>query len=127
MTKALLASLALSFGLAAPSGAVVLTTPDLEVGSQQAVTCALTNIDTKPVTVTAVGLVGETGVDVIPGFDSCTGIAALGPRATCLVRAPTGQDAYCSFDVKGSKVRAAGIVRESGAPFTVEHTVPATK
>jgi hypothetical protein len=127
MATALLVALLLLLGVTTPSGAGVLTTPELPVGSQQAVVCTLTNIDTKPITITAITLVGPTGFDVLPAFDGCSGLPELAPRATCIVRAPVGTDCYCSFSMKSSKVRAAGTIQDSVAPFTVTETVPATK
>jgi hypothetical protein len=123
----LLFSLVLLLGLAAPSGAVVLATPFLGVGTGQVVTCALTNTGTRPVTITAIDLINFVGGDVVPTVDNCSELPALQPRVTCNVTAPVNNDVYCSFDVQGSQVRAAGIIQAAGSPFTIADIVPATK
>src|SRR4030095_7838297 len=124
---ALLFSLVLLLGFAAPSAAVLLATPFLGVGTGQVVTCALTNTGTQAVTITAIELVNFVGGDVVPSVDNCSSLPALQPRVTCNVTAPVNTDVYCSFDVHGSKVRAAGIIQAAASPVTIADIVPATK
>ena len=104
-TAKVLTTLLLSLMISVPAGAVTLTTPVISTNSHQPA-CTITNIGTKPITVTA-ELVNGAGNTVTPVSASCpTAPGTLAPRVTCYVAANVGQDAYCIITTSSAKVRA---------------------
>jgi hypothetical protein len=110
--------------LAAPASAATLITPLVATNGSQEPGCLITNVGTKPITVTA-ELVAGSGFTVTPVAANCPEPpATLAPRVTCQAVAPLGFDVYCIVEASG-KVRAGITVFESGGIFG--GFVPATK
>jgi hypothetical protein len=90
---------------AAPAGAGTLASGLVNaqggVSSAVRVRCFLTNVGSKPVTVTEVGIVDLTGTTLVLGGEGCTA-APLAPQNTCPFFTEEGAYAgYGSASVKG--------------------------
>jgi hypothetical protein len=128
---AALATFALVLTRAPDAGAAtVLTTATALPSTNQAAACIVTNIDTRPITVTVQlfdPLTDPPGSPVTPAFDHCpTPPATLPPGAACVARLHANIHAYCVVTTSSAKVRVALDVFNSATESVEEH-IPATK
>ena len=117
----------LVWGFMADAGAAtVITTPIVGANNNQIPSCFITNIGTKPATV-SVQLVDVNGNGVSTGMDLCPiPPATLGPSMTCEVEAGGTKAVYCAVTSSTSKIRAAMLIF-NGTTLSLEVEVPATK
>jgi hypothetical protein len=125
MRKAIFGFVALCF--AGDVGAATLfSTPQVPANNGQLPYCLVTNVDTKPITVT-MELVDFFGDTITPDFDGCpVPPATLAPRETCQVAASPNSQMSCRVTSSSKKIRAA-LNLFNGTTSTLEVQAPATR
>jgi hypothetical protein len=124
---AALATFALVLASAPDAGAAtVLTTVGAAASNDQVPVCFITNLDTRPITVT-LQLFDILSGTPVPGTDTCPlPPATLPPGTGCVDRVAPNAQAYCVVTSSSPKVRAAlGLF--NGPTGALEVVVPATK
>jgi hypothetical protein len=114
------ASLAALVALAGTAHATTLCSPILPGAADKLAQCAVTNVGTKPITVT-ISAIDLNGVDVTANTE-CQ--PTLDPGKSCQTYATVGSSAYCRFVTSSSKVRATLNVF---GPNGFIDSIPATK
>jgi hypothetical protein len=124
---AALATFALVLTSAPDAGAATVLTTATAVPFNQSSACIVTNIDTKPITVTAQLFNPFSGTPETPLIYTCPPPpATLAPGISCDAAPGAGRSGYCVVTTSSAKVRAALDVfnQTTGA---LEVHIPATK
>ncbi len=96
----------------AAHAATTLFTPILSLATGQEVQCVISNVGTKPATLTATVLSGA-GTD-ITNVNNCPTGSTIAPGASCnAFTSSFGGFAYCKFTADSSKVRASIVIEAS--------------
>jgi hypothetical protein len=119
-----LLAIAAVLALGSASQAARLATPFVSVNSGQFLDCFVSNLNTKPATVT-VTLFDPNGGARTPNSDTCNG-SPLAPGASCGVELPAGIGGRCVVVANTGKTRA-GINVIGPSTFPLVTVVPATK
>src|SRR5262245_1713296 len=92
----------------------LLSSPSLVGGSGDQLGCYVTNVDTRPVTVT-VTLRDELGAPFSLSAETCVSVPTLAAGQTCFIlRAPAPGYGRCTVEASSSKVRATLSVLNAG-------------
>ena len=124
---AALATFAFGLTSAPEAGATtVLTTPIAITSNGQFLLCLITNIDKKPIAVTAQLFDPTFGNPVAPVSNNCpVPPATLAPGSGCIVNAGANRIVYVVVTTSSAKVRAALDVFDAAGSLQVH--IPATK
>ena len=107
----------------ASRAATVLTTPLVVPQNGQIPECFITNIDTRPATI-SVKFTDVFGDDQTQNFVGCP--TTLGPSESCYMQPLNPTSVYCSVTSSTSRIRAAmGLF--NGTTLSMEVEVPATR
>jgi hypothetical protein len=102
-----------------------LATPFVTTNNGQFMAFVVTNLDKKPIDVTAT-IADLNGVAIVPIANACT--TPLAPQASCGVIVATDTSARCSVTASSSKIRAAiNVLTGNIATPSLVTVVPATK
>jgi hypothetical protein len=116
-------ALAAVLSVASASGAAtVLTTPLVVPQNGQIPECYITNIDTRPATI-SVKFTDFFGDDQTQNLGCPT---TLGPSESCYMQPLNPTSVYCSVTSSTSRIRAAMVVF-NGTTLSMDAEVPATK
>ena len=125
MVRSILALVAVLSVASASRAATVLTTPLVVYNSYyQISSCWVTNLDTRPATI-SVKFIGQFGTDYTPPVGSgCP--ATLPPGESCASGPVYPDYCYCSVTSSTSKIRAAMLLFD-GVTNQLDVEVPATR
>jgi hypothetical protein len=124
MVRSVLALVAVLSVASASRAATVLTTPLVVNNNGQIPLCFVTNIDTRPATI-SVKFTSQFGGDYTAlGGGGCP--ASLPPGQTCIAEPAYLDYCYCSVTSSTSKIRAAMVLLD-GATNQTDVEVPATR
>jgi len=124
MVRSILALVAVLSVASASRAATVLTTPLVVYNNGQISSCWVTNLDTRPATI-SVKLIGQFGTDYTPPVGSgCP--ATLPPGESCSSQPVYPDYCYCSVTSSTSKIRAAMLLFDE-VTNQLDVEVPATR
>jgi hypothetical protein len=124
MVRSILALVAVLSVASASRAATVLTTPLVVYNNGQIASCWVTNLDTRPATI-SVKLISQFGFDDTPPVGSgCP--ATLPPGQSCSSEPVYPDYCYCSVTSSTSKIRAAMLLFD-GVTNQLDVEVPATR
>jgi hypothetical protein len=126
ITRGLFALAFCAMASAPQAGAVTLFSTPLVPANGQVPVCSVTNVDTKPITLT-VEVVDADGATVVPVANECpVAPATLAPRETCFLYAPINARVSCRVTSSSKKIRAA-LNLLNGTTAALEVQAPATR